>query len=187
MDLFDEESQIQGLQYIPNFISEDEETKLVQTINQQEWLTDLKRRVQHYGWKYDYTARRVTEDLRIGELPNWLMKYSEKLQEIFGQTPDQIIINEYEPGQGISTHVDCVPCFGEVIASLSLGSACVMDFTNDKQKESLWLEPRSLIVLKDDARYEWKHSIPARKSDKQQSVKIPRGRRLSLTFRTVII
>jgi alkylated DNA repair dioxygenase AlkB len=46
------------------------------------------------------------------------------------QEADQAIINEYQPGQGISPHVDCVPCFGPVVAAISLGSDCVMDFTH---------------------------------------------------------
>jgi alkylated DNA repair dioxygenase AlkB len=37
----------------------------------------------------------------------------------------------------------------------------VMDFMKDT-KISCLLEPRSLIVLKDDARYLWAHSIAAR-------------------------
>jgi alkylated DNA repair protein alkB family protein 8 len=41
------------------------------------------------------------------------------------------------------------------------------------------LEPKSLLVLQSDARYKWKHSIPARKKDNN----IPRSKRISLTFR----
>ena len=43
-----------------------------------------------------------------------------------------------------------------------------MDFTNklDKTKKiPVWLAPRSIIALRDEARYEWLHSIAARKSD----------------------
>ena len=35
-------------------------------------------------------------------------------------------VNEYLPGQGIAQHVDCVPCFGGTVASLSLLSPCTM-------------------------------------------------------------
>src|SRR5690606_34313762 len=147
---------------------------------------DLKRRVQHYGWKYDYKARSINEDLMIGGLPDWLQAYAAKMKDdgLFQHEPEQVIINEYQAGQGISAHID-IPAFGGVVASLSLGSTCVMDFTCDGQKEGVWLEPRSLVILKDDARYKWKHSIPARKSDKQHGMAISRTRRLSLTFRTI--
>ncbi|MCB9994860.1 MAG: alpha-ketoglutarate-dependent dioxygenase AlkB [Rhodospirillales bacterium] len=173
---------IPGLQYLPDFITEDEEKALVEDIDQRPWLNDLKRRVQHYGYKYDYKARTVTDDSYLGPLPGWLMPITQKLSF----KPDQTIVNEYFPGQGISAHVDCVPCFGDTIASLSLGSGAVMQFTNGQEKHDLYLEPRSLIILSGPARYEWTHAIPTRKSDVVDGLKIERGRRISLTFRTVI-
>jgi alkylated DNA repair dioxygenase AlkB len=108
---------------------------------------------------------------------------------LFDETPDQIIVNEYQPGQGISAHIDCVPCFADTIASLSLGSSCVMDFTHSKtgDKSSLLLEPRSLLVLTGDARYVWQHAIAGRKTDRHNGQIIQRARRVSLTFRKVIV
>ena len=183
--------EIDGLRYIPNFITNAEAQVLLQKIDANPWLTDLKRRVQHYGWKYDYTARRVDETMRLGGLPDWLMDLGHRLQQegYFSKLPDQVIINEYQPGQGISPHIDCVPCFEETIASLSLGSLCVMNFThaNTGEKTSRLLEPRSLLLFSGDARYHWKHGIAARKSDKHNGQIIARGRRISLTFRNVIL
>jgi alkylated DNA repair dioxygenase AlkB len=173
---------IPGLQYCPDFITAAEERALVEIIDQQPWLNDLKRQVQHYGYKYDYKARAVTADSYLGPLPNWLMPAAQKLPF----KPDQAIVNEYLPGQGISAHVDCVPCFADTIASLSLGSGAVMQFANGQEKYDLYLEPRSLIILSGPARYEWIHAIPARKSDVVDGFKIERGRRVSLTFRSVI-
>jgi len=185
------QSTISGLVYIADFIDTATEAALTQTIDAQPWITELKRRVQHYGWRYDYKARSVTNDLRIGALPDWLQRYAARLQQagLFAETPDQIIINEYQPGQGISTHIDCVPCFSDTIASLSLGSSCVMDFTHSKtgEKSSLLLEPRSLLVLSGDARYVWQHAIAGRKTDRHNGQIIQRTRRVSLTFRKVII
>ncbi len=182
---------IPGLVYIPTFIEADTEAALIANIDQQPWLHDLKRRVQHYGWRYDYKSRGITQDLHIGPIPDWLGGLCEHLSAdgIFSRVPDQVIINEYQPGQGISAHIDCMPCFGDTIASLSLGSACVMDFTSTTigKKQSQLLEPRSLLVLSGDARYQWQHAIPARKGDKWQGQSNPRTRRISLTFRTVIV
>lgn len=182
---------IPGMHYLPHFIDADTEAALLTTSDQQPWLHDLKRRVQHYGWRYDYKARGITQDLRIGPIPDWLAGLCERLsaEGIFPHTPDQVIINEYQPGQGISAHVDCVPCFGDTVAALSLGSVCVMDFTHPPtiEKQSHLLEPRSLLVLSGDARYHWQHAIPARKSDKWHNQSISRARRVSLTFRTVLI
>ena len=182
-------SQIAGLDYIADYMTEAQEVKLISLIDQQPWLTDLKRRVQYYGWKYDYKARGITHDLQLGPIPDWLAGYCERLTsgEVFKRPPEQVIINEYMPGQGIAQHIDCVPCFGEAIASLSLGSPCVMEFSKDNEKIPMLLEPRSLVVFSGDARYRWKHAIAQRKTDKIDGVVMTRSRRLSLTFRTVVI
>ncbi|MEO9457695.1 MAG: alpha-ketoglutarate-dependent dioxygenase AlkB [Lentilitoribacter sp.] len=99
-------------------------------------------------------------------------------------------MNEYLPGQGIAPHVDCVPCFDNTIASLSLISSCEMNFRNldyPELKSNLYLKPRSLLVLKDKSRLDWTHGIAPRKSDVVNGVRLSRTRRLSLTFRKVII
>ena len=185
---------ISGLKYIPEYISNLQEDWIISEIKKHEWLNDLKRRVQHYGYKYDYKARKVNRDMRIGELPEWLKRLSKKIFEDghMSEVADQVIVNEYEPGQGISKHIDCEPCFEHTIASLSLGlgSGCVMDFTNkdnEKRKISHMLKPRSLIVLSGEARYEWLHGIAARKYDVWNGFKYERKRRVSLTFRKVIL
>jgi alkylated DNA repair dioxygenase AlkB len=165
---------------------------LLDQIDKRQWLEDLRRRVQHYGFKYDYKARKVNRDMRIGQLPKWLQKLGQKLYEDGHMLaePDQVIVNEYEPGQGISSHIDCEPCFANTIVSLSLGSDCIMDFTNRRDKTKkipVWLAPRSIIVLKDEARNEWLHGIAPRKSDMWEGQKYERQRRVSLTFRKVIL
>jgi alkylated DNA repair dioxygenase AlkB len=100
-----------------------------------------------------------------------------------------VIINEYVPGQGIALHVDCEPCFGDTILSLSLGSSCTMDFQHVDSGATVnqLLEARSLIGLQEAARYDWKHGIVGRKSDRIGEQIIERGRRVSLTFRKVIL
>ena len=183
---------IEGFSYIEDYINQNQHDRLLYQIDKHQWLADLKRRVQHYGFKYDYKARKVNHDMRIGQLPEWLQKLGRKLYEddYMAAEPDQVIVNEYEPGQGISSHIDCEPCFANMIVSLSLGSACVMDFTNklDKTKRiPVWLAPRSIIVLRDEARYKWLHGIAPRKSDPWVGQTYERQRRVSLTFRKVIL
>lgn len=180
---------IAGLDYKKDYINESEHDRLMGLIDKQQWLHDLKRRVQHYGYKYDYKARKVARDMHIGKLPKWLEVLAEKLwkDRLMPEVADQVIVNEYKLGQGISRHIDCEPCFQNTIVSLSLGSDCVMDFINkfDKRKKSVWLERRSIVVLKNEARYKWLHGIAARQSDKWDGHKYKRRRRISLTFRKV--
>ena len=184
--------EIPGLRYIKNYITAERHDKLLAHVDEQLWLDDIKRRVQHYGFKYDYRARKVNYDMHIGELPGWLEKLSKELysDKYMPEVADQVIVNEYLPGQGISAHIDCEPCFKDTIVSLSLGSNCVMNFTNKLDKARripIWLEPRSLIVMEGEARYKWLHSIPARVSDEWGGERYDRQRRVSLTFRKVII
>jgi alkylated DNA repair dioxygenase AlkB len=181
---------IPGLQYHPAYLDSHQQDALRQKIDAQKWSTELKRRVQHYGYKYDYRKRKIEDSMVLGSLPDWLVEIAEKLQieNLMPAAADQVIINEYLPGQGISAHVDCEPCFGDTIASISLGSCCVMDFRNkhDKRHVPILLEPGSLLVFSGEARYQWTHGIVARTQDIYVGQNFLRERRLSITFRTII-
>lgn len=182
---------VPGLRYLRAYLSPEEHERFLTTIDQQSWLTSLKRRVQQYGYRYDYKSRSVTTSMFLGPLPDWLAGLADRLHREgwVARVPDQAIINEYEPGQGISAHVDCEPCFGETVLSVTLGSSCLMVFSSLRSEEQvpLLVEPRSLVVMAGDARYHWKHAIPARKTDVYAGKTFERQRRVSLTFRTVII
>ena len=180
---------------ITDYIDNQFASELTAIIDEDAWVTDLKRRVQHHGYRYDYKARSIDTRDALGPLPEPLAGLARQLADdgIFAVPPDQVIVNEYLPGQGIAPHTDCIPCFGPVIASLSLGSACTMRLTgparNGQDRDEtidLRLHPGSLLVLSGDARYRWRHGIPARKSDMVDGVRVPRSRRVSLTFRTVL-
>lgn len=181
---------IEGLSYVRGFLSATDGDVICRALDCRDWDTTLKRRVQHFGYRYDYRARTVPEDARLGPLPEWLGDLARRLVEDghFGALPNQVIANEYLPGQGISAHIDCESCFGDTIALLSLLSACEMVFRHavTGERRSVVLEPGSLRVLKGEARYGWTHQIPARASDLVDGIKRMRGRRVSLTFRTVL-
>jgi len=175
---------IDGIQYIPNFIDSHEESNLISDIDRQSWQLTLKRRTQHYGYEYDYKSRTIDARQILGDLPEWCKNIIERMQSggIIQNKPDQVIVNEYQPGQGIAKHKDAV-IFGEPVISLSLGSPCVMLFKKKNVTKSTVLAPRSLLILRGSSRWEWTHEIPARKIDIVDNKKIIRGRRISLTFR----
>lgn len=185
-------SKIDGLRYIENYISQQEHDTIVRNIDKMPWLSDLKRRVQHYGYKYDYKKRSIDYSMYLGPLPEWLAILSKRLysDKLIKYIPDQIIVNEYLPGQGIANHIDCEPCFNDTIISLSLLSSCIMDIISKdipQNKIEVLLQPCSLILLSGDARYKWSHGIPSRRTDNFEGLKITRERRISLTFRKVVL
>ncbi|MEM5474106.1 alpha-ketoglutarate-dependent dioxygenase AlkB [Hoeflea sp. AS60] len=176
--------------YLPSFISLSEEAALVCHLDAGEWNAELKRRVQHFGYHYDYRARTIRPDSYLGPVPEWLVLLGERLvaQGFLASLPDQVIANEYLPGQGISAHIDCLPCFDNTIVSVSLLSQCEMVFGHKRSgaKLAIVLEPCSAVVMSGAARYEWTHEIAARKSDAIGGMKVHRARRISLTFKTVV-
>ncbi len=180
---------VPGLKYVAGFVAGPDEAQLLDAVDAMPWLSDLKRRVQHHGYRYDYKARKVDPSMYLGPLPEWARPLAARLlaDGYMIDAPDQLIVNEYLPGQGITPHVDCVPCFGPVVCSLTLGSPCVMELSavEGDGAESLRLERGSLLILAGEARYRWRHAIPGRKTDKVGGRPLARGRRVSLTFRTV--
>lgn len=182
---------INGLVYVADYLDVEAQQTLIEQVEAHPWSLELQRRVQHHGYAYDYRKRSLDSSAALGPLPGWLWDLSERLYRdgFCADPPDQVIVNEYLPGQGIALHVDCEPCFGDTILSLSLGSACVMDFADSRSdaRASLLLERGSLLVLQGEARYRWKHGIARRKTDGYAGQLIRRDRRISLTFRNVIL
>jgi alkylated DNA repair dioxygenase AlkB len=184
-----ETGKIPGLIYLTEFIGVETEQRLLELVDAAEWSNELQRRVQHYGYRYDYRARRIDTGMRLGGLPVWMREVGERLIEhgLVAARPDHVVVNEYLPGQGIAPHVDCEPCFADGIVSLTLGAGCAMDFLRRETGDmvSLYLQPRSVVALRSDARYLWQHGIARRKSDQVGGHMLPRQRRVSITFRTV--
>jgi alkylated DNA repair dioxygenase AlkB len=182
---------VPGLKYVAGYVAPADEPALLAAVDAEPWLSALRRRLQHYGYPYDYRARKVDRSMYLGPLPEWARPLAARLvaDGHMPRPPDQLIVNEYEPGQGITPHVDCVPCFGPVVCSLTLGSQCLLELSavENGGAESLLLERGSLLVLAGEARYRWRHAIPGRKTDKVGGEVVPRGRRVSLTFRTVLV
>jgi len=187
--LFDEAQPhpIGGLSYREDYISPDEETALIAQIDRQPWSTELLRRRQWYGWAYDDTTLGRTDDYRPQPLPDWLQPLAERLRGDgwFPAVPDRALVNEYHPGQGIGAHKDRDADHVRVVAIISLGTSVMMDFTRPGHgAQSHYLRPRSLVIMQGEARDHWLHGITGRKSDRLGGLILPRGRRLSVTFRS---
>lgn len=173
-----------GLIYKDDFIPEEMERRLIGWIDDQQWNTSIKRRTQHYGYEYNYTQRVALK--KTTPISGPLLDVCQQLESIM--KPEQCIINEYTKSQGIAAHVDAFT-FGPIICSVSLLSPCNMIFTKGDEKVSVYLAPRSLVVLTKDSRYKWKHEIKPTSTiklpDGKEIVKGDDYRRISLTFRTM--
>ena len=114
--------------------------------------------------------------------------FSEELVEkgIIQLVPDQVIINEYVPGEGIKPHKDRM-YYENQICGVNLGSGCIMRFIRGENEEVIDIEVprRSVYVMQDDARKKWKHAIPPRKKDIVDGAIQHRERRVSITYRKV--
>jgi alkylated DNA repair dioxygenase AlkB len=178
----DRSSGPEGLRYEPEFISRATEAELIADLEKlplqpfQFGAYEGKRRVASFGFRYDYSLRKLQE---AGPIPGWLTSIIGSVEK-FGGLPAgsvrQILCTEYDAGVGIGWHRD-KPHFDEIFG-LSLGAPCKFRFrraAGDKwQRFMLPAEPRSLYMMSGEARQAWEHSIPAVEQ-----------RRYSITFRTM--
>ena len=177
----------QGAVIVPDFVTPAEEERLLLRISEAPWITELSRRVQHYGYRYDY--RGASRPVPATPFPRWAEVMADRLRPHFGGAlPVQCIVNEYRPGQGIGMHADHRE-FGGVVASLSLGADWPMRFRPRASRpyaagampgdEVAVLPRRSVLVLSGDARHRWMHGIDRSDSARETAT------RVSATFRTI--
>jgi alkylated DNA repair dioxygenase AlkB len=177
---FDRPVDIPGFFLRLNYITPQEETLLLEKVETGIWDTEWRRRVQRYGTAYG-------KDQAIsGPFPNWLIPIARRVAEDagFNRFPDNCVINEYLPGQGIAPHKD-YSSFGPKVACLSLGSDVLFDLysENRKTKRSILVPARSFWVISGDVRSKWLHGIAPRLFDVVHGEKQKRERRVSITFR----
>lgn len=162
------------------------------------------RKVLQFGEEYRYTGTSKDsssrkdfppEVVKLRELLSLYLSFSTKSNDIDEERNtkrchryfNQCIINRYEPGQGISAHVDDTKLFRGVVACFTFGSGAETEFsrvksiTREENVFSLYTEPRSLYIMSGESRYDWKHCMKARKSDPEHGT---RGVRYSVTFRS---
>uniref|UniRef100_A0A8C6CUY3 Fe2OG dioxygenase domain-containing protein n=1 Tax=Moschus moschiferus TaxID=68415 RepID=A0A8C6CUY3_MOSMO len=174
-----------GLKLIEEIISPEDEKMLLESVN---WTEDtdnqksLKHRgVKHFGYEFHHESNNVDKDKELpGVLPDICESMLEKwLKEGFiKHKPDQLTINQYEPGHGIPAHIDTHSAFEDEIISLSLGSEIVMDFKHpDGMTVPVMLPHQSLLVMG--------HKSGIITSDVEDLTLNKRGIQTSFTFRKV--
>lgn len=183
---------VPGLYLFKNFLRTDIQEYYLNKIDANEWGKAgplAKRRVQQYGYKYGYTSRKVNqnEESGINPMPNWISSFTTALVTagMFSSKPEQMIINEYEPGQGIGKHTDS-PTFKDIVFSLTLGSGATITYELPNHRSvDVYTEPGDFLIMSGPCRNVWTHVIKPQRQDYVNGKWIPRGRRISVTFRWV--
>ncbi|OEU06259.1 hypothetical protein FRACYDRAFT_201639, partial [Fragilariopsis cylindrus CCMP1102] len=148
----------------------------------------IARRQQFYGEMYYHTAFKskvlqgasgATSTNENSNMMKWLnktMPYFE--EEGLHEKPTQVLINEYKNNMGIASHFEDIDSFGPMICTISLIAPIYMTLkkptTNDASNSTnsntnacdvyddvvkILLEPGSLLIMKSDARYKYRHGI----------------------------
>jgi alkylated DNA repair dioxygenase AlkB len=181
------ETALPGLFLYPDFIDETREKQLLDEIDSQIWIVDYLRRLQYYGYRNELDKPYDLIPFPV-PMPPLMYQLSQEMVEkkIILLQPDQVIINEYVPGEGIKPHKDRA-YYENQICGVNLGSGCIMRFIRGKNEEVIDVEipRRSVYVMQDDARKKWKHAIPPRKKDYIEGNVKHRDRRVSITYRKV--
>ena len=173
-----------GLVYIPEFVTEAEETSLVAAVEtgrfeevRMRGQTAL-RTVLHFGHRYDYEGWSLVP---ADPLPPSLAWLRDRAAALAGVDPDELaetLVTRYPPGAGIGWHRDA-PLFGPKVVGVSLLASCRLRFQRRgpelRRVHEVALARRSAYVLSGAARWSWQHSIPA----------VPELR-YSVTFRSVV-
>ncbi|XP_077141877.1 putative RNA/DNA demethylase ALKBH6 [Ranitomeya variabilis] len=162
--------------YIPEYITAAEEEYLLRQVYnapKPKWTQLSGRKLQNWGG-LPHPRGMVPE-----KLPPWLQTYTDKISslEVFGGSrANHVLVNEYNPGEGIMPHEDG-PLYYPTVTTISLGSHTLLDFylpisgpgseeenqaaRTEEQRHvlSLLLEPRSLFILREDLYKSHLHGI----------------------------
>ncbi len=178
MHIIENFNDIKGLYYIENYLSDSESDEFKNYIKQHvtlEPITNAKnsRRVAHFGYHYSYNNAGLTPAPKI---PAWLNDLIDPNLSILKNINfNQIIINEYLPGQQIAYHTDHTKLFGPMIACVTVGQSMPIYFRNHDIVKTLNIKSGSMYMMTGESRYQWQHSLKNNSDDV----------RYSLTYRTV--
>jgi alkylated DNA repair protein alkB homolog 6 len=202
--------------YVPEFLTVEEEQRIlndIQRLPSSKWTTLTHRRLLSLPSVLTGPSKDL---LMAAPLPEFLVRPAKNFESlgIFRdsphKSPNHVLVNEYEPGQGIMPHTDG-PAYHPVTATISLGSHTVLDIyakTAEGEREAtpswrILQEPRSLLVTTSDMYKDTLHGIAERQEDHDlnpesvanwqllgdtgpfASGTAARGTRVSLTYRDV--
>lgn len=154
---------IPGLWYIPHYLSNDTIKSIEKKINKIKFepITNSpnSRLVAHFGYRYSYDRSGVqpVDPIPI-DLSNLVsMNDINNIigEKIISKEFDQLIINEYKPGQQISFHTDHTKQFGPIIACITIGESVPIKFKNGNNIKEINIETGSIYIMTCESRYQW--------------------------------
>lgn len=175
-----------GFIYEPNFITVEEEKLLVELIQTYPLKNmifqgfEAKRKVLSFGYDYNFGSRKLLNADPIPAEFNFIIKKVATYLSVEQSEFAKLLLTQYETGTVINWHRDSPPY--ELIAGISLASDCTFKLRPyDKARQnraavkSFTVARRSLYIMKNEARYDWEHSITPVKN-----------LRYSITMRTLV-
>lgn len=125
-----EDVVVSGALVVPDFLSQEEEQELLAFYEAQDWKANLNRRVQHYGYIFNYRTLMADYVRPCPPLPAHVPPLAERIYGVYADhmareegdcahdplhplapVPleqiriNQLTVNEYLPGQGIAPHI----------------------------------------------------------------------------------
>ena len=175
----------EGFQYIPGFISVEEEKELLDAVANVDLHVfnfqgyEAKRKVASFGYDYSFDKKALTKGK---EIPVVFQPLLQKLSKQIGipiEEMAELLVTEYPVGSVINWHRDAPPF--DLIAGISLNADCKFKLRpHDKEKQgrgsiiTIPVKRRSLYVMQGSSRSEYHHSIAPVKAT-----------RYSITIRTL--
>ncbi|KAH7719473.1 Protein F09F7.7 a [Aphelenchoides avenae] len=147
---------VDGLLLVPDFITEEEESKLVSQIDATEWaLSRSGRRKQIHGPKVNFKQKEVDADAFVG-LPAYTDFLLNRMRAVSGEKlgsyrPLEVCNMEYsdERLSAISMHQDDMWIWGNRLISLNLVNGSIMTLENEAKKALMFvvMPRRSLLCM----------------------------------------
>lgn len=141
------------IKIIENFITDEEHSFLMREIPISVVQGRKERTYTRFGSTLPYNTKVVSK-----VLPDWSLFLTDRLKEL-GIECNSISVNQYDKGQFIGPHIDSKQS-GPIISVLSLNSIAIMGLKiAGEDEKKIILNPKSLLILTDEERWEWKHFI----------------------------
>ncbi|MBV9961124.1 MAG: alpha-ketoglutarate-dependent dioxygenase AlkB [Parafilimonas sp.] len=160
----------EGFTYYHDFLSEEEETKLVGEISKLDLQNmhyrgyTANRKTASFGYDYNFENNSLNKGKEIPSSFNWLIKKTANFINVNMNRFAEMLVTEYPPGAVINWHRD-VPQF-DLVAGISLLADCTFKLRPyDKAKQtrssviSFPVQRRSLYAMMGSVRWNWQHSI----------------------------